>query len=217
MMICEVLDMGNKKIVCESCGTIFPFEKAKDFTVCPVCNASFDDENSESSSVHDEKELSFGDGIELSENDSFDEDKIDMWWYNIIEPGQVWEGITFKRGDVSTNCAKCGHFVGSMPYPIARTGDYLLIDNRWDDKCSHCGNELKNHIISKRPENWIDPRQHDLWKKDYENIPKCPICGSTNIKKISMTNKAVSALTFGVLAAGHVSKTYKCEVCGSKF
>ena len=23
--------MGNKKIVCESCGTIFPFEKAKDF------------------------------------------------------------------------------------------------------------------------------------------------------------------------------------------
>ena len=36
--------MGNKKIVCESCGTIFPFEKAKDFTVCPVCNASFDDE-----------------------------------------------------------------------------------------------------------------------------------------------------------------------------
>jgi len=123
----------------------------------------------------------------------------------------------FKNGKVSTNCAKCGHLVGSAPYPIARTKDYLLIDSKFEDKCSHCGNELKNHIISKRPESWIDPRQSDLWSKDYTNIPKCPICGSTNIKKISMTNKAVSALAFGVLAAGHVSKTWKCEVCNSKF
>ena len=44
----------GKKIVCESCGTIFPFERAKDFTVCPVCNASFDDEENETSSTHDE-------------------------------------------------------------------------------------------------------------------------------------------------------------------
>ena len=138
-------------------------------------------------------------------------------WYSIREPGEVWEGITYKNGNVFTNCAKCGHFVGSMPYPIARNGDYLLIDNRWDDKCSHCGNELKNHIISKRPESWVDPRQRDMWEKDYHNLPKCPICHSTKIHKISMTNKAVSALTFGVLAAGHVSKTYKCDICGSKF
>lgn len=206
----------GKKIVCESCGTIFPFEKAKDFTVCPVCNASFDDDVDTETSTHDE-ELSFGEGVELGENDSFDEDKIDFWWYHLIEPGEVWEGITFKNGDVSTNCAKCGHFVGSAPYPIARTKDYLLIDPRFTDKCGHCGNELKNHIISKRPESWEDPRQREMWEKDYDNLPKCPICHSTKIHKISMTNKAVSALTFGVLAAGHVSKTYKCDICGSKF
>lgn len=206
------------KVVCESCGTSYKYETVKEMVSCPVCGEPLWSQESEENDTpaHDE-ELSFGDGIELGENDSFDEDKIDFWWYSIREPGEVWEGITFKRGDVSTNCAKCGHFVGSMPYPIARTGDYLLIDNRWDDKCSHCGNELKNHIISKRPESWIDPRQSDLWSRDYTNIPKCPICGSTNIKKISMTNKVVSALAFGVLAAGHVSKTWKCEVCNSKF
>lgn len=49
----EGLDMG-KKIICESCGTIFPFEKAKDFTVCPVCNASFDDREETDASVHDD-------------------------------------------------------------------------------------------------------------------------------------------------------------------
>ena len=206
------------KVVCESCGTSFLYNVVKELENCPVCGKplwSQDDEENEKP-THDE-ELSFGESVELGDNDSFDEDKIDFWWYEIIEPGEVWKGITFKNGDISTNCAKCGHFGGSIPYPIARTKDYLLIDSRFTTKCGHCGNELKNHIISKRPEDWIDPKQHDLWKKDYENIPKCPICGSTNIKKISMTNKAVSALTFGVLAAGHVSKTYKCEVCGSKF
>lgn len=44
----------GKKIICESCGTIFPFEQAKDFTVCPVCNASFDDREDDATSVHGE-------------------------------------------------------------------------------------------------------------------------------------------------------------------
>lgn len=203
------------KVVCEKCESSFKYEAVKGMEFCPVCGEPFDMDLEDNS--NQEKELSFGDGIELGEYDSFDEEKIDCWWYEIIEPGEVWEGITFKRGDVSTNCAKCGNFVGSMPYPIARAGNYLLIDSRWDDKCSHCGNEFRNHIISKRPSNWVDPRRTDVHMRDYENIPKCPICSSTKIHKISMTNKAASALTFGIFAAGHVSKTYKCDICGSKF
>ena len=34
----------GRKIVCESCGTEFKFEVAKDFEKCPVCGKSFDDE-----------------------------------------------------------------------------------------------------------------------------------------------------------------------------
>lgn len=49
-------------------------------------------------------------------------------------------------------------------------------------------------------------------------IPKCPICGSTNIKKITMTTRAVKTATFGVAGAiDDAGKTYKCENCGSKF
>lgn len=204
------------KVVCENCGTSFLPSVVKDIENCPVCGKplwSQDDEES----INFGEPPSFGEGVELGENDSFDEDKIDFWWYEIVEPGEIWKGITFADGDVSTNCAKCGHFIGSVPYPVARTGDYLLIDSRFRDKCGHCGNELKNHIISKRPESWVDPRKRDMWVKDYKNMPKCPICSSTKIHKISLTNKAASALAFGVLAAGHVSKTYKCDVCGSKF
>ena len=191
------------KVVCESCETSFKYEVAKDLKNCPVCGKPLWESAAEDG---EEEILSFGEGVELGENDSFDEDKIDFWWYD----------IDIKESHVYTTCTKCG-YPSYAVCPIAQKGDYLLINPRCRDKCSHCGNEMKNHILSKRPESWVDPRKRDMWVKDYENIPKCPICSSTDIKKISLTNKAASALTFGVLSAGHVSKTYKCNTCGAKF
>lgn len=204
----------GRTILCSHCQSTFDesvLAKRAEPNICPVCGNSL--LGNDDSSVSVDEELSFGEGIELGENDSFDEDKIDFWWYEIDEPSI--DGSA--KGRVYTNCAKCGHFVGSVPYPVARINDYLLIDSRIRDKCSHCGNELKNHILSKRPENWVDPRKRDMWEKDCDNVPKCPICSSTKIHKISMTNKAASALAFGLLAAGHVSKIYKCDICGAKF
>lgn len=201
------------KVTCESCGTSYKYGAVKDMELCPVCGTplwSQDDEES----INPDEELSFGEGVELGENDSFDEDKIDYWWYSIREPGTLYDSDT---GNIYTICKICGHLVCSAPYPIAKANNYYLIDSRFISECSHCGNELKNHILSKCPENWVDPRKRDMQTEDYENIPKCPICSSTKIHKISLTNKAASALAFGVLSAGHVSKTYKYDTCGSKF
>lgn len=47
--------------------------------------------------------------------------------------------------------------------------------------------------------------------------PRCPICGSTCVHKISTVNKAGAVAVFGIFAIGHVSKTYKCDNCGAKF
>lgn len=200
----------GRKIVCDSCETAFREEYVRDAKVCPYCGASWDDEGDTEDIKQDE--LSFGEGIELGEYDSFDADKIDFWWYSIREPKTLEET---DSGSVSTTCAKCGHLVGSAPYPIGRKNDYLYIDSRFLDSCQYCGNELNNHILSKRPVNWVDPRKKEMWTT--ENIPRCPICQSSQIHKISATNKIASAWAFGVLAAGHVSKTYKCDTCGSKF
>lgn len=54
-------------------------------------------------------------------------------------------------------------------------------------------------------------------KPKEENIPKCPICGSTDLSKITTTQKAGKAVLFGLFAAGDMSKTWKCNKCGSKF
>ncbi len=199
------------KVVCESCGSSFPIERVRNLKNCPVCGASFDEEeNMEDSALV--VSLWFGDGIELGENESFDEDKIDFWWYEIDEPSE--DGA--KRGSVYINCTKCGHFVGSMPYPIAQTGNYLLIAPRCQRKCSHCGNEMKNHILSKRPADWVDPRKREMWVKDYKNMPKCPTCSSINIRKISVTSKVASVAMWGVLSR-KVYKQWHCDTCGSEW
>jgi len=203
----------GRTILCPHCGSTFNediLKKRNSENICLVCGGSL--LGNEDIPSHDEPP-SFGKGIELGENDSFEEDKIDFWWYSIREPGTL--GKT-DRGGLGITCTSCGHLSGTS-YPIAKVNNYLLLDPRGYAKCSNCKKELKNHILSKRPADWVDPRKRDMWVKDYNNIPKCPICSSTKIRKISMTNKAASAVAFGVLAAGHVSKTYRCDTCGAKF
>lgn len=48
------------------------------------------------------------------------------------------------------------------------------------------------------------------------NQPKCPTCGSTNIKKISLTSKAIGATMFGLFSKNATSQ-FKCNNCGYKW
>jgi len=48
------------------------------------------------------------------------------------------------------------------------------------------------------------------------NIPKCPTCGSTDIKKISGTKRWLGTGLFG-LASSDLGKTMQCNSCGYKF
>lgn len=48
------------------------------------------------------------------------------------------------------------------------------------------------------------------------NVPKCPTCGSTNIKRISTANRAVSIGVFGLLS-GKIGKNYECKNCRAKW
>lgn len=61
----------------------------------------------------------------------------------------------------------------------------------------------------------------DTYLKDNQensiNIPKCPICQSTNIEKISVVSKAGSVAMFGIYAVGKVSKEWHCNNCKSDF
>lgn len=50
-------------------------------------------------------------------------------------------------------------------------------------------------------------------KESVKNLPKCPTCQSTNIKKMSTTSKAINAGLFGVLG-NRRKKQFHCNNCG---
>jgi len=61
----------------------------------------------------------------------------------------------------------------------------------------------------------IDAKHSENKNKDSQNdiIPKCPTCGSANLKKISAGAKAMNTLAFGVLGTKR-NKTFHCNNCG---
>lgn len=53
-------------------------------------------------------------------------------------------------------------------------------------------------------------------RKENPNIPKCPTCGSTNIKKISSVSKAAHGLAFGLFSKTARSQ-FECLNCHYKW
>lgn len=49
-----------------------------------------------------------------------------------------------------------------------------------------------------------------------ENLPKCPTCQSTNVRKISVTKRAAHGVAFGILSNTARSQ-FECLNCGMKF
>ena len=58
-------------------------------------------------------------------------------------------------------------------------------------------------------------RIQNIVKQQFEvkNVPKCPTCQSTNLKKISTTSKVVNTTMFGILGTKRY-KTFHCNNCG---
>ncbi len=53
-------------------------------------------------------------------------------------------------------------------------------------------------------------------KREEENKPKCPICGSTDLKKLSVLNRSASAFMWGI-GSNKIGKTYECQKCKATF
>lgn len=49
-----------------------------------------------------------------------------------------------------------------------------------------------------------------------ENTPKCPYCGSTDLKKLSSLDRGLSTFMWG-LGSNKIGKTYECRKCKSTF
>lgn len=131
-------------------------------------------------------------------------------------------------------CKKCGRYGGSCS-PDAKihkdcggelidtgiTHDELMIIRKISP-----GNDFLDALIELRKNDIIEynlkmsqfRNQVNQQKQQQEsNVPRCPTCGSTNLKKISGLSKAGSVALWGVFAAGRTSKTWHCNKCGAEW
>lgn len=121
-------------------------------------------------------------------------------------------------------CPKCGH---SFP-------------EDWDE-CNECEVELvyeekdREIVMTEEEKKYYDDRSRHYLNREFinrgesltfeaypyknkkeENIPKCPVCGSTNLKKLSAFDRGASAFMWG-LGSNKIGKTYECKNCKATF
>ena len=108
-------------------------------------------------------------------------------------------------------------------------------------KCNRCNEELIDNEVYKK---WNDNKRNEYMRKykpmyktkpssvtvnklsvsiqheqditQQQNTPKCPTCGSTNVRPISATKKATGFVLAGVFSS-NFGKTMHCKQCGYKW
>ena len=179
------------KVICESCGSSFPFEVIKEKKFCPVCNHP----------LFDEGEV---DDNEDTAQDVVEEHDEGLMYFNEI--------MVFDRkpeyNNVCVYCSECGedNTLELDKFDILKDGEYVILKEELVLKCKGCGKEHKpRKILYKKKESYAPPRAH------------CPACNSMVLKKIKTSSKVLAAAAVGVFALPYNSKTFECQNCGYRF
>ncbi len=151
--------------------------------------------------------------------------------YNIFN--ESWSKIGFQINGFANNTiiGTINEELALREELISRTNNFVMNElakspmfslesyNNQVEKERELGKELAEFHYEQSCEQQAKNLARMQKEKDKQNcIPKCPICGSANINKITIGSRAVKTAVFGVAGAvDDAGKTYKCENCGSKF
>lgn len=97
-----------------------------------------------------------------------------------------------------------------QPRICPRCNTKLKEDSNYCDVCKY---EFKINE-SRRPHR-LEYGKNQVEQKNI-NVPKCPTCGSTNLRRISTSDKIIGAALFGLLSKNAKSQ-FKCNNCGYKW
>lgn len=224
----------SKKVICESCGTIFKEEVVKDMNCCPVCGLSFDADIKEDKmeDMQSEEEVEEGEvfcnicGAVFDKNFVKDRKRCPAcgaYFRNDTNKAQLKDTIyslmyfdkivtSFTEhpeyNGVRIYCSECGEMDSLDLDLFDKFVDEKYVQLKKDMliKCKGCGREhITKKIFYKRKDHYAPP------------LPHCPVCGSIMLKKISKTSKFVAAATLGTLSLPYNSKTFECKDCGYRF
>lgn len=101
----------------------------------------------------------------------------------------------------TVTCARCGYDT-DLTYKQIQEKGFIV-------NCENCGYEVRVTT----PEEEI---RRELQRENEVKTVECPYCHSTNIHKITGTERAVSVIGLGLLSK-KINKSFKCKKCGGTF
>lgn len=138
--------------------------------------------------------------------------------------------ITLGNKHIEEKCWVCGSILVSVPTKYIQENE-ILTDKELDNKTVVLIEELIKPS-SEFDQYLFDHREEILSKKntafdmtmthgkaiieEKSKSPKCTYCGSTNIKKIGLLNRAISTELWG-LGSKKIGKQFHCNNCGADF
>lgn len=107
-------------------------------------------------------------------------------------------GIDYKEYEIISKISNDNAFLEAM------------IDLKQKDIIEY---ELKMGQFRNQVEQQKSIQNQQAQVKQESNVPKCPTCQSTNIRKIGAGERAASVLGLGIFSK-KINKTWKCNNCG---
>ena len=149
-----------------------------------------------------------------------------------------YKSKNFYVGRQKNPCVRCGTIIESdkcesitivkepfTEYPLCGTKYDLPVtkctakNKKWKSICGFDYRAIDDAEEIAKMNEEKERKQEELLSQQPlqpQNIPKCPTCGSTNIRKISTTRKVAGAMGFGFLSKTAKSQ-FECKNCGYKW
>ena len=144
-----------------------------------------------------------------------------------MKDDNIYYGYCPKCGNVTfietknEKCNCCNTNLLPTPYTM---NEYLFgnsidvnIDKKIFDEYIKGNSQFDEELYRSRINKEKLLQQATFDKQRESNKPKCPICQSTNLSKITAVQKAGKIALFGIFGMGDNGKTWRCNNCGSKF
>ena len=125
-------------------------------------------------------------------------------------------GIEIRSVDVYNLCRSrsAQSMQRAIEYIVDKTGCERQEAKEVVTDILHMDNAIKNP--PKVEFSGLIPNQEDTGGEEQKYIPKCPVCGSPNLKRISGTRRLFSLGVFGLASSSSLAQRM-CKNCGYKF
>jgi hypothetical protein len=138
--------------------------------------------------------------------------------------------ITLGNKNLEEKCQVCGNVKIPVPTKYIQENE-ILTDKELEDRTIMLIEELvktspefdqylfdhRDEILAKQSAEFNAKMEHGKAILEEGNrTPKCTYCGSTNIRKIGLLNRAISIELWG-LGSKKIGKQFHCNHCGADF